>query len=84
MLASPATSPEMEPKLYKFNDDDVLEVEIEHPTIPEFKSLGFRWYAIPAISNFRMDIGGVTYGCLSFNGWYMGTEIMRDFLEDWR
>jgi nitric oxide synthase oxygenase domain/subunit len=74
----------MEPKLYKFNDDDVLEVEIEHPTIPEFKSLGFRGYAIPAISNFRMDIGGVTYGCLSFNGWYMGTEIMRDFLEDWR
>ena len=76
--------PGMEPKLYKFNDDDVLEVEIEHPTIPEFKSLGFRWYAIPAISNFRMDIGGVTYGCLPFNGWYMGTELMRDFLEDWR
>lgn len=76
--------PGMEPKLYEFNKDDVLEVEIEHPTIPEFKSLGFRWYAIPAISNFRMDIGGVTYGCLPFNGWYMGTEIMRDFLEDWR
>ncbi|MEP0857881.1 nitric oxide synthase oxygenase [Trichocoleus sp. DQ-U1] len=73
-----------EPKLYEFNKDDVLEVEIEHPSIPEFKSLGFRWYAIPAISNFRMDIGGVTYGCLPFNGWYMGTEIMRDFLEDWR
>lgn len=74
----------MEPKLYQFNQEDVLEVEIEHPTIPEFKSLGFRWYAIPAISNFRMDIGGVTYACLPFNGWYMGTEIMRDFLEDWR
>ena len=77
-------APGMEPKLYEFNKDDVLEVEIEHPRIPEFKSLGFRWYAIPAISNFRMDIGGVTYGCLPFNGWYMGTEIMRDFLEDWR
>jgi sulfite reductase alpha subunit-like flavoprotein/nitric oxide synthase oxygenase domain/subunit/hemoglobin-like flavoprotein len=74
----------MEPKLYEFKPEDVLQVEIEHPTIPEFKSLGFQWYAIPAISNFRMDIGGVTYGCLPFNGWYMGTEIMRDFLEDWR
>ncbi|HYX18816.1 MAG TPA: nitric oxide synthase oxygenase, partial [Nostoc sp.] len=74
----------MEPKLYEFNHEDVLEVEIEHPSIPEFKSLGFRWYAIPAISNFRMDIGGVTYACLPFNGWYMGTELMRDFLEDWR
>ncbi|MCC3422471.1 MAG: nitric oxide synthase oxygenase [Microcoleus sp. PH2017_01_SCD_O_A] len=76
--------PGMEPKFYEFHQDDVLEVEIEHPTIPEFKSLGFRWYAIPAISNFRMDIGGITYACLPFNGWYMGTEIMRDFLEDWR
>lgn len=74
----------MEPKLYEWQKDDVLEVEIEHPSIPEFKSLGFRWYTVPAISNFRMDIGGVVYGCLPFNGWYMGTEIARDFLEDWR
>lgn len=76
--------PGMEPKLYYWNKDDVLEVEIEHPTIGEFKSLGFRWYAIPAISNFRMDIGGITYGCIPFNGWYMGTEIMRDFLDEYR
>ncbi len=76
--------PGKKPQIYEWNQDDVLEVEIEHPTIPEFKSLNLRWYAIPAISNFRMDIGGVTYGCLPFNGWYMGTEIARDFLEDWR
>jgi len=76
--------PGKEPKLYELDKDEVLEVEIEHPSIPEFKSLGFRWYAIPAISNFRMEIGGVSYGCLPFNGWYMGTEIARDFLEDWR
>ncbi|MBN4004697.1 nitric oxide synthase oxygenase [Nostoc sp. LPT] len=74
----------MEPKFYEFNHGEVLEVEIEHPTIPEFKSLGLRWYGVPAISNFRMDIGGITYCCLPFNGWYMGTEIARDFLEDWR
>ncbi|MEH2257620.1 nitric oxide synthase oxygenase [Nostoc sp.] len=74
----------MEPKFYEFNHDEVLSVEIEHPTIPEFKSLGLRWYGVPAISNFRMDIGGITYCCLPFNGWYMGTEIARDFLEDWR
>ncbi|MEH2295822.1 nitric oxide synthase oxygenase [Nostoc sp.] len=74
----------MEPKLYEFNHDEVLEVEIEHPTIPELKSLDLRWYGVPAISNFRMDIGGITYCCLPFNGWYMGTEIARDFLEEWR
>lgn len=76
--------PGMEPKLYEWNKDDVLEVEIEHPTIPEFKSLGFRWYAVPAISNFSVHIGGINYGCIPFNGWYMGTEVARDFLEDWR
>ena len=77
-------APGIEPKLYEWNKEEVLEVEIEHPSIPDFKSLGFRWYVLPAISNFRMDIGGVTYGCIPFNGWYMGTEIARDFLEDWR
>ncbi len=77
-------APGIEPKLYEWKKEEVLEVEIEHPSIPEFKSLGFRWYVVPAISNFRLDIGGVTYGCIPFNGWYMGTEIARDFLEDWR
>lgn len=76
--------PGMEPKLYEFPKEDILEVDIEHPTIAEFKSLGLRWYAIPAISNFRMDIGGITYCCVPFNGWYMGTELMRDFLEEGR
>ncbi|MBW4513162.1 MAG: nitric oxide synthase oxygenase [Scytonematopsis contorta HA4267-MV1] len=76
--------PGMEPKMYEFPKEEILEVEIEHPTIPDFKSLGFRWYAVPAISNFRMDIGGIIYGCIPFNGWYMGTEIMRDFLDEYR
>lgn len=76
--------PGQAPKMYEFQRDDILEVELEHPTNPKFKALGLRWYAIPGISNFRMDIGGVTYGCLPFNGWYMETEISRDFLEDWR
>ncbi|MBE9004318.1 nitric oxide synthase oxygenase [Fortiea sp. LEGE XX443] len=76
--------PGVEPKLYELPQDEILEVEIEHPTIAEFKSLGLRWYAIPAITNFRMDIGGITYCCVPFNGWYMGTEIMRDFIEEGR
>jgi len=76
--------PGMEPKMYELPPEDVLQVDIEHPTIPEFKSLGFRWYAVPALSNLRLDIGGITYGCLPFNGWYMGTEIARDFMDTWR
>ncbi|MGB0560340.1 MAG: nitric oxide synthase oxygenase [Spirulinaceae cyanobacterium] len=76
--------PGMKPQLYELQREDILEVELEHPMIPGFKDLNLRWYAVPAIANFRMDIGGVTYACLPFNGWYMGTEIARDFLEDWR
>ncbi|MEH2118874.1 nitric oxide synthase oxygenase [Nostoc sp.] len=77
-------APGMEPKMYHWDRDEILEVEIEHPAIPEFKSLGFRWYAVPAISNFSMHVGGITYACIPFNGWYMGTEIMRDFLDEYR
>ena len=77
-------APGMEPKMYHWNRDEILEVEIEHPTISEFKSLGLRWYAVPAISNFSMHVGGITYACIPFNGWYMGTEIMRDFLDEYR
>lgn len=33
-------APGMEPKLYEWPKEEVLEVEIEHPTIGEFKSLG--------------------------------------------
>ncbi|BAY07543.1 nitric oxide synthase oxygenase [Calothrix sp. NIES-2098] len=76
--------PGQEPKMYHWQPEEVLEVPIEHPTIPEFKELGMRWYAIPAISNFAVHIGGIHYGCMPFNGWYMDTEIMRDFLDEYR
>ncbi len=72
------------PKMYEFAPEDVLTVNLEHPTLPEFASLGLKWCAIPAISNFRMDIGGIQYGCLPFNGWFMETEIARNLWEDWR
>lgn len=76
--------PGQEPKMYHWQPEEVLEVPIEHPTVPEFKDIGMRWYAIPAISNFSVHIGGIHYGCMPFNGWYMDTEIMRDFLDEYR
>ena len=72
------------PKMYEFAPEDVLMVDLEHPTIPEFAKLALKWCAIPAISNFRMEIGGIQYGCLPFNGWFMETEIARNLWEDWR
>ena len=31
-----------------------------------------------------MQVGGINYACIPFNGWYMGTKIMRDFLDEYR
>lgn len=76
--------PGQQPKLYEFDKKDILEVEIEHPTIPQFKNLNLKWYAIPAIANFRLSIGGIDYSCCPFNGWYMDTEVVRDFAEESR
>ena len=38
----------------------------------------------PMPRNFSVHIGGINYGCIPFNGWYMDTEIMRDFLDEYR
>ena len=76
--------PGQSPKLYEFADDDVLRVPLEHPAYPAFDALELQWCAIPAIANFRMDIGGIQYGCVPFNGWFMETEIARNMWEDGR
>jgi nitric-oxide synthase len=52
----------------------VLQVQLEHPTIPAFRELGLQWHAVPAISNMGLTIGGVQYTAIPFNGWYGGTH----------
>ncbi len=76
--------PGHEPRIYQLDPADVLEVPISHPTSPAIAALGLKWCAVPAIANFRMEIGGIDYGCLPFNGWFMGTEIARNLWEDKR
>ncbi|MGY6409606.1 MAG: nitric oxide synthase oxygenase [Alkalilacustris sp.] len=76
--------PGEEPRLYPVDPAEVLEVAITHPTEPAIAALGMKWCAVPAISNFRMEIGGISYGCCPFNGWFMGTEIARDLWEPGR
>lgn len=76
--------PGQAPKLYHFEADDVLMVPIHHPQYPAVEGLGLRWCAIPAIANFRLEIGGIRYGCAPFNGWFMETEIARNLWEEGR
>ena len=60
----------------------MLEVPLTHPDLDWFAELGLRWHAVPAISNMRLEIGGVRYPAAPFNGWYMGTEIGARNLAD--
>ncbi len=76
--------PGQAPRLYELPAEEVLMVPLEHPAYPNFNALGLAWCAVPAISNFRMDIGGIQYGCIPFNGWFMETEIARNMWEDGR
>ncbi|WP_026675093.1 nitric oxide synthase oxygenase [Alkalihalobacterium bogoriense] len=60
----------------------VLEVGIEHPEYEEFRKLNLKWYAVPMISDMKLEIGGIMYTAAPFNGWYMGTEIGARNLAD--
>ena len=46
-----------------------------------WKDLEMKWYAVPAVSNMLLDIGGVLFPGCPFNGWFMGTEIGRDLCD---
>ncbi len=60
----------------------VLQVPISHPRFDWFKDLGLQWYAVPAVSNMALDLGGIQYTFAPFNGFYMGTEIGARNLSD--
>ncbi|KAJ7990646.1 hypothetical protein DPEC_G00302550 [Dallia pectoralis] len=71
-----------EPDVYQIPPDLILEVSMEHPQFEWFQDLGLKWYALPAVSNMLMEIGGLEFPACPFNGWYMGTEIgVRDFCD---
>jgi nitric-oxide synthase len=68
--------------LHELPEDAVWEVPIVHPELRWFAELGLRWHAVPAISNMRLNVGGVDYPLSPFNGWYLGTEIGARNLAD--
>lgn len=47
-----------------------------------FKDLDLKWYALPAVANMLLEVGGLEFTGCPFNGWYLGTEIgVRDFCD---
>ena len=74
-----------EPRLFELPSASVMEIPLSHPRYPWFAELGLKWYAVPAVSDMRMEIGGIAYSMAPFNGWYMGTEIgTRNFGDEYR
>jgi nitric-oxide synthase len=63
-------------------EDKVLRVTISHPEYTWMEELGLQWYAVPVISDMRLEIGGLSFPCAPFNGWYMLTEIAARNLGD--
>ena len=63
-------------------EEKVLRVALSHPDYTWFKELGLQWYAVPVISDMRLEIGGISFPCAPFNGWYMLTEIAARNLGD--
>lgn len=73
------------PTVIEIPPELVLEVPIAHPDFPQVAELGLRWYAVPIISEMKLEIGGITYQAAPFNGWYMETEIgARNFADEGR
>ncbi|XP_060753750.1 nitric oxide synthase 2b, inducible [Neoarius graeffei] len=71
-----------DPELFEIPPELILEVEIEHPQYKWFKDLNLKWYALPAVANMLLEVGGLEFTACPFNGWYMGTEIgVRNFCD---
>ena len=67
--------PKQPPKLFDLPKEIIMEVPITHPDYPWFADLGLKWHALPAVSDWRLEIGGISYTAAPFNGWYMSAEI---------
>jgi nitric-oxide synthase, bacterial len=74
--------PGQKPQIFELPPEIVMEVPLTHPEYPWFAELGLKWHALPAVSNLRLEIGGVSYSAAPFNGWYMGAEIGSRNLGD--
>ena len=68
-------TPKQPPKMFDLPKEIVMEIPITHPKYSWFADLGLKWHALPAVSDWRLEIGGISYTAAPFNGWYMSAEI---------
>ena len=70
-----------DPEWFELPADLVLEIKITHPKYDWFNDLNLKWYCVPGVSSMMLDAGGIEFTACPFNGWYMVTEIGRDFAD---
>ena len=75
-------TPDKPPQWFELPSDVVMEVPITHPDYEWFETLNLKWHALPAVADWRLEIGGISYSCAPFNGWYMSAEIGARNLGD--
>ncbi|XP_038631288.1 nitric oxide synthase, brain-like [Scyliorhinus canicula] len=74
-----------DPELFEIPPELILEVPIRHPHSEWFSDLDLKWYALPAVANMLLEIGGIEFPASPFNGWYTSTEIgVRNFCDSTR
>lgn len=69
-------------RIFDLPPDSVMEVEIRHPYLPWFASLGLKWHALPAVCDMALEADGLQYTAAPFSGFYMVTEIGSRNLGD--
>ena len=74
--------PNKSPQWFEIPSEIVLEVPITHPEYAWFEELELKWLAIPGAADWRLEIGGISYSCAPFNGWYMSAEVGTRNLGD--
>ncbi len=70
------------PQWFEIPEEKVLRVPISHPEYSWVSEMNIQWYAVPVITDMRLEIGGISFPCAPFNGWYMLTEIAVRNLAD--
>ena len=70
------------PVWFEWPEAACLEVPITHPDQPGITKLNLQWYALPAIADMWLSIGGLRFSAVPFSGWYMAAEIgARNFAD---
>jgi len=76
--------PHQPPEVFEIPPTFLKDVDIWHPDYPFLAELGLKWYPVPAVNALDLTVGGISYTCAPFNGWYADVEVVRDLCDETR